>query len=75
MNFEINININLDALKACFILAVCASVKITDMEYALLMEFVKWCEDNHYTEWMGYLGKAEKVIGMFLEYKYGIKAE
>ena len=31
------------------------------MEYALLMEFVKWCEDNNYTEWMGYLGKAEKV--------------
>ena len=45
------------------------------MEYALLMEFVKWCEDNDYTEWMGYLGKAEKIIGMFLEHKYGTKAE
>jgi hypothetical protein len=45
------------------------------MDYILLLEFVRWCEENEKTEWMGYNGMAEKVIGQFLEYKYSNKEQ
>lgn len=42
-----------------------------ESRYGILMDFIAWCENNDYTEWMGYYGKAEKIVGMYLEQKYG----
>lgn len=43
------------------------------MEYVLLIEYTKWCEDNSDIEWMGYYNTADDRVSRFLKWKYSKK--
>ena len=41
-----------------------------EYNYTIIMEFIKWCEDNNDTEWMGYYNTAQDRVTKFIEWKY-----